>query len=58
MDTSRHQRHGGAERLAAIGEREFGALVSGVVQALDEHGIAPRDVDTVASVLQTPRAGG
>jgi hemoglobin len=45
------------EVRAATGEREFGALVSDVVATLDEHGIAPRDVDTVVGVLQTLRAG-
>jgi hypothetical protein len=46
------------EVRAATGEREFGALVSDVVATLDEHGIAPRDVDTVVGVLRTLRAGG
>lgn len=46
------------ELRATTGEREFVAMVSDVVATLEQHGIAPRDVDTVVGVMQTLRAGG
>jgi truncated hemoglobin YjbI len=46
------------EARATTGEREFAALVADVVATLDEHGVAPRDVDAVVGALQRLRSGG
>lgn len=40
---------------AATDEREFAALLEDVVATLDEHGVAPRDVDAVVDALLTLR---